>query len=120
MYSPESPHHLEGGHAPGMHLPKVAARKQLLDLLRETRPLLGEVARDDILKRTRKLSGDGARRISDNKRNNGRLEVVAVRGRDRDLVRARHSIDEVGRVDAIFKVDGRSETRSAAQPSYEV
>ena len=91
-----------------MDFANVAARKQLLDLVDERRPVFREVARDDVLECTGELDGNGTIRRCRDEGEDGSLEVVPVRWGDRDLVRTRVGVDEVRRVDAIFEVDSRS------------
>ena len=104
---PESPNHLQCSHTSCMDLADVATCEQLLDLVDKIRPVLREVARDDVLECTSKLYGDGAVGGCGDEGKDGCLEIVPVGGRDRDLVGARRRVDEVGRVHAIFEVNSR-------------
>lgn len=91
-----------------MHLTDVSTGKQLLDIINQVGPVFREVARNHILERTRELYSDcTAGRGRDEGKNTG-LEIIAVHRRDRDLVWTRRDIDKVGRIHAIFEVNGRS------------
>ena len=56
--SPESTNHLEGGYASRVNVADVSAAEKAFNFINQGWPLVGEIARDDILECAGKLNGN--------------------------------------------------------------
>jgi hypothetical protein len=114
--APERADHLEHDHGARADLMDVVASEESLGALKQLRPPLREVIRDERLERARELDSDHTRRGPGKEREDVALQSRAVSRRDRPVIGPyARRLYAVGRCDAIFDPDGNSLAGSAAQ-----
>jgi hypothetical protein len=113
--APERADHLEHDYSACADLTNVVASEEGLGAVKQPRPPLREVIRDESLERARELNSDYTRRRAGEEREDVALQSRAVSRCDRPVIGPyARRLYAIGRCDAIFDPDGNSLAGSAA------